>query len=1313
MPPDTVPARDERTSDQPLTHPQQDLLGIASHAAVLAGVVSTTPTPFTIGVYGEWGAGKTTFVRFVEHYLALEKPPPAERTLFVHFEGWQHRTADELWRALMLNMARAVYEHTGGKDAVAPHAAAKEDGKTRLRRLLGSYAAGGDPPPEKPQDQYWTFVERLDSTLYGGISKRSPEALRLDQDVAVLAAVRASMAALSAASPVVAGLRQLLRIDTTVDAATLFQRERNEATRERIESRHEFQDALTSLLKMIPDGERVCVFLDDLDRCMPDVVLDLLEAIKIFLHVEKMVFVVAADEELIGKGLRLRYRELVEGSAGAQEGEFLARKGQEYFEKIIQLRINLPECTPEHAHRFIAAQYPEWMPATDIILSAVGSNPRRLKQYCSWLVFRRRVDHAEREKKREEKEKEREPQQRRRQKRSTSRETYLPAVTDEERAARAMLFDKLIALASRDAESVTLLHGLAREKDFATLAKQLEEQLAEPAPTARPQTGDGAAQAGTGSGASAGSPHAAAPVSVSDDTASTVPSNSTGQGGAGDRAPAKAADGTALRPIGNGAASATTTASEAPFGTGEGAVQDAAADETPNGQLARLCRRIKGSVSLLKHFRAEPALSAYARRDVETLAAMADVHPHPVLMLTSGDGPFMRALRHLAQPGTSAPERLVQEDLARLVAMRTSYPPLFSLLLALAAENAATPWSAGARALESALQTRDPQGLTAEWATLFEDIRDLDQAAPADMGPTALLLQGPRLSEILPEEVRALGAFENLPKPYQPFSQSPLYRAATQTEDEKRRGMARAVFDALEPAILTDVLVRLELRQWAAAYCLELRGFARLNGLERQWPELARLLRTDRATLRALEGEAMRPGSIAPEHRTVWDRYSGDERLRRFLVLKPLVSDIAPAEVREYFSMSQSIAPAPDVSVAPPPAMAAPQAPAPRPRFDYVDVVVTLVAKDSLPEPGAKRRRPVTFAVTLDGPGGPVEAMTAVPWAQLLEVMPTLYSEELDGPPAQALGARETSQRPRSSESVLRARGALMWRWVFKDEVGKRMQELHATGAAYRLLLDFPSPLAPLPWETLYLEQERSFLGLTQRYSLVRHMASPAFPTSAAIMTPLRILAVLVNLPGRPELDLEAELAAIEEAVRPGLQDGRVLLRVLENEEADPSGLQRALRTFLPHVFHFAGHGAFSEGEGGLLLHSPDGRQVTTASQVATLLRDAGISLAFLNSCNTGTAVENDAITSVAGSLVTAGVPAVIAGLDLIADEAGMLFTREWYRAFAEGYPLEPALAEARKRLSVDRWDWSAFTLFSSTRDLDELMFPQGTFRKP
>ena len=391
----------DRSSDLPLVRPDQDLLGIARHAEVLANTVRTVSTPFTIGVYGEWGAGKTTFVNFVRYYLNQQATPAESAPAFVHFEGWQHRTADELWRALMIDIARAVYRKKHGidfdKETPLPAVARNDtNGARSLRTLLAGDAVVIRRAVERrtPNDDFRELVVRLDSTMYGGISKRSPDGLRLDQDQAVLSAVKASVAALGAMSPMIAALRGLFGFEDKIDVSSLFQREQNQNTRERIESKREFQVALTELLAVLPPDNRICVFLDDLDRCMPDVVLDLLDAIKIFLDVPGVVFVVAADETLIGKGLRLRFKEMLEANTTETEKEFLARKGQEYFEKIIQLRINLPECTPQNGHRYITAQFPEWMPATDIILAAVGTNPRRIKQYCSWLAFRRNVDHA-------------------------------------------------------------------------------------------------------------------------------------------------------------------------------------------------------------------------------------------------------------------------------------------------------------------------------------------------------------------------------------------------------------------------------------------------------------------------------------------------------------------------------------------------------------------------------------------------------------------------------------------------------------------------------------------------------------------------------------------------------------------------------------------------------------------------------------------------------------------------------------------------------------------------------------------------------
>jgi len=89
---------------------------------------------------------------------------------------------------------------------------------------------------------------------------------------------------------------------------------------------------------------------------------------------------------LIAQGLRLRYKELFTDSTGD-----FATKGREYLEKIIQFRTRVPPRTAEQTQRLIAAQYPHWTPAGDIIQSIAGNNPRRIKQYCQRLSFQRLV----------------------------------------------------------------------------------------------------------------------------------------------------------------------------------------------------------------------------------------------------------------------------------------------------------------------------------------------------------------------------------------------------------------------------------------------------------------------------------------------------------------------------------------------------------------------------------------------------------------------------------------------------------------------------------------------------------------------------------------------------------------------------------------------------------------------------------------------------------------------------------------------------------------------------------------------------------
>jgi hypothetical protein len=387
-------------------------------------------------------------------------------------------------------------------------------------------------------------------------------------------------------------------------------------------------------------------------------------------------------------------------------------------------------------------------------------------------------------------------------------------------------------------------------------------------------------------------------------------------------------------------------------------------------------------------------------------------------------------------------------------------------------------------------------------------------------------------------------------------------------------------------------------------------------------------------------------------------------------------------------------------------------------RFNYVNLSLELTATDpTAASPAIAGAEPpllpTDISVELHEMGRVTESQViGHSWLPLQQLLPSLQGYVRDAATISRGITREAmpATSVAFSEALLRDVGNLMAQVALKGDVGVRLRELHREDAAYRIRLRIDPALASLPWEALHLEQERVFLGLTQRYSMLRYMKPDVEIRRTAITAPLRILAVLSNPDDTAPLNLEGEKAVLEEALGAARTDGRVSLEFLERDDATIENLQRKLRMVRPHVFHFVGHGVFQGGNGALAFREPSGgRDVMflSAEKTATLLRDVGVGIAVLNSCDTGTSAHNDAITGVAGSLVHAGVPAVIATLRAIPDEAGLSFTSELYRAFAEGYTLEAALAEARKRLSVEGWDWSAYTLFANTTQLDTLVFPQ------
>ncbi len=101
------------------------------------------------------------------------------------------------------------------------------------------------------------------------------------------------------------------------------------AKKDQMESVSKLQEDFAKLVKKT--GKRLVIFIDDLDRLNPEVAVELLEIIKLFVNVENSIFVLAIDYEVVVKGVRKKY------------GENLSEeKCRNFFDKIIQLPFKMP-----------------------------------------------------------------------------------------------------------------------------------------------------------------------------------------------------------------------------------------------------------------------------------------------------------------------------------------------------------------------------------------------------------------------------------------------------------------------------------------------------------------------------------------------------------------------------------------------------------------------------------------------------------------------------------------------------------------------------------------------------------------------------------------------------------------------------------------------------------------------------------------------------------------------------------------------------------------------------------------------------------
>jgi hypothetical protein len=125
----------------------------------------------------------------------------------------------------------------------------------------------------------------------------------------------------------------------------------------------------------LPAIDRVILYVDDLDRCPPAKVLEVLEAVHLLLALELFIVVVGVDPRWLQRSLRHQYRDLAM-SKSPETDPYLWAMPVEYLEKIFQIPLTLPAMQPRGYVRLIASLTPSF-PMTEPTETTFATTTRR------------------------------------------------------------------------------------------------------------------------------------------------------------------------------------------------------------------------------------------------------------------------------------------------------------------------------------------------------------------------------------------------------------------------------------------------------------------------------------------------------------------------------------------------------------------------------------------------------------------------------------------------------------------------------------------------------------------------------------------------------------------------------------------------------------------------------------------------------------------------------------------------------------------------------------------------------------------------
>ena len=125
----------------------KDLLGFSIHASLIKDVVTNTKNlPITVGLYGDWGSGKSSVLKIIENQLKDDND-----AIVIYFDGWTFESFDDAKLALIqgivdeLNKSEKFFEKAKDKAEDIKSAFSKLKSSINWMRILKVTAKSAIP----------------------------------------------------------------------------------------------------------------------------------------------------------------------------------------------------------------------------------------------------------------------------------------------------------------------------------------------------------------------------------------------------------------------------------------------------------------------------------------------------------------------------------------------------------------------------------------------------------------------------------------------------------------------------------------------------------------------------------------------------------------------------------------------------------------------------------------------------------------------------------------------------------------------------------------------------------------------------------------------------------------------------------------------------------------------------------------------------------------------------------------------------------------------------------------------------------------